>query len=169
MFFLPLKMINSFHQVNELQTLTNSVRHIAVLLTCSWWNRKVFLRHWKKNIHLAWEQQEVDIRKGENFSWGFCNCPNPFPCFWESVSDKRRNHDARSSQSVWSLHLKNETSWILCKGVGWSGRYANYSGWITAYNGGAGSSQESQGGLENSNDNHNLCVFLIKNRHKMNS
>lgn len=31
----------------------------------------------------------------------------------------------------------------------------------TYYNGGAGGSQESQGGLDNSNHNHHLCVLLI--------
>lgn len=48
--------------------------------------------------------------------------PTPFPCFWESVGDKMRNHDAGSSLSVWSLHLKSEASPMLRKGVGWSGR-----------------------------------------------
>lgn len=114
-----------------------------------------------KQQRLCMEQWAVGIRKGENFSWGFCDCSSPFS--WESVGDKRRNQRAGSSQSVLSRHLKSETSRIVCKGVGWSGRYTNYSDRLKAYNWGAGDSQESQGGFEN-NHSHHLGVLLIKTR-----
>lgn len=170
MYFLPLKRINSFHQVNELQKLTNSVRHTAVLLICSWWNRKVFLRDWKKtytlhgnNRRLISEMEIISLKVSAVF-------PAPSPAFGKCGWCKEKSRCRKQWVCLKSPPQEwNMVSWLHCKGIGWSGRYTHYSDCITACNWGAGDSQESEAGLANSNHNQHLCVLLIKNRHKMNS